>query len=142
MEAANELCKCDKHVNIVEKFVPYSFATINPYRKSETRMDGTPCECDEFPFSHLYRKQFRIGDKSCFDNTATVKLPPYWIEWRQRPMQLTENRLTWPKALPLNKSVSDGVLNYNRRPEKVLKHEISLKYYTPPNAQYVKMIYN
>ncbi|KAJ1525367.1 hypothetical protein ONE63_010183 [Megalurothrips usitatus] len=142
MEEGNELCKCDEYKKIVDSFVPYSYNTINPYKKSMTRMDGTPCDCDEFPYSDLYKKQFRLGDKSCFDAGTTVKLPPYWIEWRQRPVQLSENRLMWPKALPLNGSVSKKVLPHDRKPEKVLKHERMLRYYIPPKPEYLDDVYN
>lgn len=73
MEDANELCSCDDYKKIGIGFVPYSLGTINPYRLPMTRMDGSPCECDELPYSHLYNKQFRRGDKSCFDTDTTVK---------------------------------------------------------------------
>ena len=73
MEDANELCSCDYYKKVANDFIPYSFGTINPYRKPMTKMDGTPCECDELPYSHLFKKQFRLGDKSCFDTGTTVK---------------------------------------------------------------------
>lgn len=72
MEDANELCKCDEYSNIIQNFVSYSFNTMNPYDKPMKRMDGTPCDCDEFSYSRLFRKKYVLGDKNCFD-TETVK---------------------------------------------------------------------